>query len=90
MMEILEAYQNLLDAIERSKIKKGLLLKKQSVLANEELINKIKMYQATPSEQLKQEIYQNKDYQQYKQLETDLNLIILQINFKFKHFKRRT
>ena len=46
------------------------------------LISKIKRYKEEPSEELKYQIYSNALYKEYKEKETDLNLLIMSINNK--------
>lgn len=51
---------------------------------NQELQNKIKKYHETLDENIKKEIYQNNLFKEYKQSETELNILILEINNKLK------
>ena len=46
----------------------------------QELQIKLSEYKRTNSEELKKEIYNDKSYQEYKEAETDLNILIMQIN----------
>ena len=48
------------------------------------LQEKIKKYQETKDEKLKEEIYSNSLYKKYKQAETELNILILRINKELK------
>ncbi len=45
-----------------------------------ELQTKLSEYKRTNSEKLKKEIYNDNLYQEYKEAETDLNILIMQIN----------
>ncbi len=45
-----------------------------------ELQTKLSEYKRTNSEKLKKEIYTDNLYQEYKEAETDLNILIMQIN----------
>ncbi len=56
---------------------------------NEELLNKIKLYNQTRKENIKEEIYSYELYKEYKQAETELNILILEINSKLKKISRK-
>ena len=50
-----------------------------NIKLDEELVNKIKRYHEEPSEHLKMEILKNKNIMKYRQLENEVNLLILEI-----------
>lgn len=56
---------------------------------NKDLLNKIDLYRKTSDINLKKEILSNKDYKEYKRLESNINLLILQINTKLKELVPR-
>lgn len=56
---------------------------------NKDLLNKIDLYRKTSYINLKKEILSNKDYKEYKRLESNINLLILQINTKLKELVPR-
>ena len=69
-------------------IKKNSCLFKK-VLDNKDLVNKIKEYNLTKDNNLRLEIYKNKEIIDYKKNENDINLLIMEINREFKNrFKR--
>ncbi len=88
MMEILEAYQDLLHAIDTSILKKDVESTLRQIKEDQKLMTMLEEYRKFPSLALEKEIYQNKHYQDFKKLETETNLLIMQINFKFKQMKQ--
>lgn len=59
----------------------------EKIKLNGELINKIKKYNETKDENLRLDIYQYEEIKEYKNLENEVNLLILQINQKLKKIK---
>lgn len=55
----------------------------------EELQREIQKYHDTHSEKIKEEIYKNNLYQEYKRSETELNILILQINNELKKINNK-
>ena len=49
-----------------------------------ELVKEIEEYKRTNDERLKEKIINNKVFQEYKDVETDINLLIMQINSRLK------
>ncbi len=56
---------------------------------NPDLIKKIKEYHLTRKESLKEEIINNNLFKEYKKAETDINLLILEINQKLKQISKK-
>lgn len=88
--------EELLDKIEKlkeelNKEEKIVFIKKQLeiIMKNKELINKINNYKKNNNEELKLEIYKNKDYIKYKELENEINLLIFEINSKLKKISKK-
>lgn len=84
MKELIEKTENLKEAISNTEVVKEYKKSKEKVLSNKELMQKIEDYKNTRKEELKKEIENNKDYQEYKHLENECNFIILEINQKLK------
>ena len=59
----------------------------ENIKLNKELVNKIKKYNETMDENLRLEIYNYTEIQKYKEIENEINLLILQINHKLKRIK---
>ena len=51
---------------------------------NKELVEKIKKYNLTPDDNLRLEIYKYEEIKKYKQIENEINLLILEINHKMR------
>lgn len=84
MNELIEKVDNLKQSIsELDKIKEIKELNKE-IIKDKELLNKIEEYNRTQDEKLKQEIINNELFKKYKVLETDINVLILEINSKLK------
>ena len=74
------AYQELLLAIKNSKLLYELTKAKEIIYKNPSLMADIKLYHLTKDENLRLNIYNNKEYKNYKKLENEFNLLILKIN----------
>lgn len=84
MNELIEKVDNLKKSIsELEKVKEIKELNKE-IIKDKELLNKIEEYNRTQDEKLKQEIINNELFKKYKVLETDINVLILEINSKLK------
>lgn len=82
--EKLDELINILDT--NSNIQKELELKNK-LMSNKDLLNKIEKLKildiySTEYKELKKEIFNNKDFCEYKHLENEINLMILEINKK--------
>lgn len=84
MEKLIEKINNLKNALDNTQEVKNLLLLNAQIKKNHELLDKIKIYNETRKESLKEDIYSNELYQNYKKAETDLNILILEINSKLK------
>ena len=51
---------------------------------NKELVEKIKKYNLTHDDNLRLEIYKYEEIKKYKQIENEINLLILEINHKMR------
>ena len=56
---------------------------------NKELIDKIKKYNDTLDEKLKNEIIENEFFKEYKLSENEINFLILEINSKLKTISQK-
>ena len=81
MEKLLEKIENLKEELNK---KEEIQEIKKLNLEHERLLHKIKLYNQTRKEELKDEIYTDEIYQQYKVAETNLNILILEINAKLK------
>lgn len=84
MNELIEKVDNLKQSIsELDKIKEIKELNKE-IIKDKELLKQIEEYNRTQDEKIKQEIVNNSLFKKYKVLETDINVLILEINSKLK------
>ena len=84
MEELIEKVENLKKSINETNEVQELLRLNKEIMKDKELLSKIKEYQITQKESLKQEIIKHPLFLKYKEKETDLNVIILMINQELK------
>ena len=84
MEELIEKLEQLKEEISRDLVVVDYLKEKKKILNNKELISKIERYQQTKLDILKKEIESSPSFLEYKEKETNVNLLILGINQKFK------
>ena len=84
MEELIEKLEQLKEEISRDLVVVDNLKEKKKILNNKELISKIERYQQTKLDILKKEIESSPSFLAYKEKETNVNLLILGINQKFK------
>ena len=89
MNELIEKVDNLKKSIsELDKVKEIKELNKE-IIKDKELLKLIEEYNSTQDEKLKKEIINNELFKKYKVLETDINVIILEINSKLKQITNK-
>ncbi len=89
MEELIEKVENLKKSINETNEVQELLRLNKEIMKDKELLSKIKEYQTTQKESLKQEIIKHPLFLKYKEKETDLNVIILMINQELKKLKEK-
>lgn len=87
MKELDEKLDQLKKEISKTEIVLELQEKKEQILKDKELVEKIEKYHKVPSDELKDEIVASSSFLAYKESETKLNLMILDINQKLKQIK---
>lgn len=75
---------NLIDTLEKNKHIKRIKELNLKVLEDKELTKLIKEYQETNNSNIKEKIMSNNLFKEYKVEETEINLIIMNINTKLK------
>ena len=84
MNELIDKVEKLKESInEIEKVKEIKDLNKE-IIKDKELLKLIEEYNRTHNEKLKEKIINNELFKKYKVLETDINVIILEINSKLK------
>lgn len=84
MEKLLEKIENLKEELNKKEEIQEIKKLNLQLKEHEQILNKIKLYNQTRKESLKDEIYAEEIYQQYKLAETNLNILILEINTKLK------
>lgn len=83
-MSYLECYQELLLMINNSYLAFSVKERLDKINGDLELLEKIKKYHENFDDKIKLDIYSNKNFLEYKRLETEVNLLSLKLNKIFK------
>ncbi len=84
MEELLDKIDNLIDCIDHTEEIIKLKSLNEEIMKDNELISKIKLFNETKDEELKDSIINHPLLSEYRHSETDCNLIIMGINQKLK------
>lgn len=84
MEELLEKIDRLKKSLDNEDIVIRIRKLNKEIIKDKELINMIKGYKKEESKELREKIYSNRLYREYKSSETDLNLMIIGINNKLR------
>lgn len=84
MEELIEKLEQLEREISKEDVVVQYLKEKENIFNDISLISKIESYKQYPSEKVKEEIESSPSFLAYKEQETNVNLLILGINQKFK------
>ena len=85
---ILKTYE-FLDELDNSKMIKTLVTSKEKLLNNKKVLSLIEKYNSSKEEdklKIKKELYKNEDYKNYMSSYSELSLIILKINKRYKKY----
>ena len=88
MEELIEKLEQLKKEISSSDIAEELQKRKEEVMNDSSLVAKIEEYKKQPKESLKKEIISSPSFLAYKEMETEIDLLILQINQEFKKIRK--
>lgn len=89
MNELMEKVDNLIDTIDNSKQVKDIKNINEEIMQDKELLDLIKRYNETYDEGIKEMIINNKLFSDYKHKETELNILILEINIRLKEINSK-
>ena len=89
MNEVMEKVNLLIEELEKSSTIQNLKKKKNEVFSNPHLFSLLKEYEEARKEEIKQEIIQDPLFQEYKEEEININLLILEINQRLKKIKEK-
>ena len=84
MEELIEKVEELKKELNNTKQVKELKEINNSIMKDQELLNDIKKYNETQDLSIKERIINHKLFREYKDKETELNILILEINSKLK------
>lgn len=84
MLDLIEKVEKLKNELDNSELIKEIKKLNEEISNDKELLENIKIYQKTKSLEVKEKIFQNENYIHYKQLENEINLVILQIKSSLK------
>lgn len=89
MEKLIEKIDKLKNTLDKEEIVIEIRQLNKLVQQDSNLIDLISRYHITKDEQLKQEILKSDLFREYKEKETELNLLILQINSKLKKITKK-
>ena len=89
MEELYELVENLKSYLDNLDDIKNIKDINKNLSKDKDLLNKIELYRNNKDINLKKEILSNKDFKEYKRLESNIILLILEINSKLKELVPR-
>ena len=84
MNDLMEKVDNLITSIDSTKQVEEIKKINEEIMKDEDLLEIISKYNVTQDEELKKKIISNKLFNDYKEKETELNVLILELNSKLK------
>lgn len=89
MEELLEKIEKLKISLDNEEIVKKIKKLNTELDKDKGLLELLSNYKTNPTQELKNQVYNNELYRKYKESETDLNLLILSINQKLKEISNK-
>ncbi len=89
MEELIEKLEQLKKEISSLDIVEELQKRKDEVMNDSSLVEKIEEYKKHPKESLKKEIISSPSFLAYKEMETEIDLLILKLNQEFKKIRKK-
>lgn len=89
MEELYDKIDNLKKALDETNVIKEIKQMTEEIKENQKLKALIEKYNKMQDERIKEQIINNKEYREYKHQETELNLLILEINQKLKSITKK-
>lgn len=89
MEELYEKIDYLKKALDKSDVIINIKQLTNKINNNQELISLIETYNYTHDERIKEQILSNEEFREYKHQETELNLLILEINQELKKITKK-
>lgn len=89
MEELYVKLDNLKKILDETETIKEIKRLTEKIKENKELLDLIKKYNYTKDERIKEQIISNEEFMEYKHHETELNLLILEINQELKKITKK-
>lgn len=89
MNDLIDKVENLKEALNDTKQVKEIKDINKLIMNDKELLELIKKYNETQDEDIKIKILNNELFKDYKDKETELNILILEINSKLKEISNK-
>lgn len=89
MEELYIKIDNLKKTLDDTKVIKEIKRLTKQINGNKELLELIEKYNYTQDERIKEQIISNQEFMEYKHHETELNLLILEINQELKKITKK-
>lgn len=89
MKDLIDKVENLKEALNDTKQVKEIKDINKLIMNDKELLELIKKYNETQDEDIKTKILNNELFKDYKDKETELNILILEINSKLKEISNK-
>lgn len=89
MEELYVKINNLKQTLDDTKTIKEIKRLTKKINENKELLELIEKYNYTQDERIKEQIISNEEFMEYKHHETELNLLILEINQELKKITKK-
>lgn len=89
MEDLYVKLDNLKQVLDETKTIKEIKRLTKKISENKELLELIEKYNYTQDERIKEQIISNEEFMEYKHHETELNLLILEINQELKKITKK-
>ena len=89
MEKLIEKVENLKSSLDNTDIVKNVKSINEEIMKDKELLELIRKYNETFDEDIKKKIINHKLFLDYKHQETELNLLIMDINSKLKNINSK-
>jgi len=89
MEKLIEKLSSLEECLDNTNLVKDIKKLNEEISNDKELLKLLDDYKIKPTEENKNKIIQNDLFQKYKDKETDVNLLIMQINQKLKQISNK-
>ena len=89
MEKLIESLSSLKDELDNTELVKDIKTLNEEISNNSELLKLLDDYKIKPTEENKNKIISNELFQKYKEKETDINLLIMEINSKLKQISNK-